>query len=206
MYLEEEEAETVGTLMGLSRRLKEYNKEFYMATFSGDAAGYRVDFLANGKIRVVDIDVSDGDTGKHIVSSSDGVLNFDDRSYGIAPFTDIRVNTTTASAQWKPAITTLADGGYVITWYSYDALGGGDSDSDGIYAQRYDAAGNAVGGEMRINTTMVAAQTDPETRFSVATTVVWGFDEISEWFPAIADRQSVATVQGSEWLGADVES
>jgi hypothetical protein len=49
----------------------------------------------------------------------------------------------------------------------------------------------------------VADNSDAETRFIVATTVVWGFDEISEWFPAVANRQSVATVQGSEWLGAD---
>jgi hypothetical protein len=49
----------------------------------------------------------------------------------------------------------------------------------------------------------VAEESDPETRFIVATTVVWGFDEISEWFPAVADRQSVATVQGSEWLGPE---
>jgi hypothetical protein len=49
----------------------------------------------------------------------------------------------------------------------------------------------------------VATETDPATRFIVATTVVWGFDEISEWFPAIAQRQSVATVQGSEWLGSE---
>jgi hypothetical protein len=51
--------------------------------------------------------------------------------------------------------------------------------------------------------TWVAEESDPEARFIVATTVVWGFDEISEWFPAIADRQSLATVQGSEWLGAE---
>jgi hypothetical protein len=49
----------------------------------------------------------------------------------------------------------------------------------------------------------VAEESDPGTRFIVATTVVWGFDEISEWFPAVADRQSVATVQGSEWLGPE---
>jgi hypothetical protein len=49
----------------------------------------------------------------------------------------------------------------------------------------------------------VADESDHETRFIVATTVVWGFDEISEWFPAITQRQSVATVQGSEWLGTE---
>jgi hypothetical protein len=46
-------------------------------------------------------------------------------------------------------------------------------------------------------------ETDPGTRFIVAAIVGWGADEISEWFPAVAQRQSVATVQGTEWLGAD---
>jgi hypothetical protein len=49
----------------------------------------------------------------------------------------------------------------------------------------------------------VAAETDPGTRFIVASVVVWGADEVSEWFPAVALRQSVATVQGSEWLGTE---
>lgn len=46
-------------------------------------------------------------------------------------------------------------------------------------------------------------EADPGARFIVATVVSWGADEISEWFPAVAERQSVATVQGSEWLGPD---
>ena len=29
----------------------------------------------------------------------------------------------------------------------------------------------------------------------------WEVDAVSEWFPAIADRRSAATVQGHEWLG-----
>jgi hypothetical protein len=49
----------------------------------------------------------------------------------------------------------------------------------------------------------IAAETDPETTFIVATTVAWGWDEFSEWFPAVAHRRSLATVQGSEWLGPD---
>ncbi len=46
-------------------------------------------------------------------------------------------------------------------------------------------------------------ETEPGTRFIVAAIVGWGADEISEWFPAVAQRQSVATVQGTEWLGAE---
>jgi hypothetical protein len=49
----------------------------------------------------------------------------------------------------------------------------------------------------------VRDEVEPGTRFIVASVVGWGADEISEWFPAVAERQSVATVQGSEWLGRD---
>lgn len=49
----------------------------------------------------------------------------------------------------------------------------------------------------------VAENTEPGTAFVVPTEDVWGDDEQSEWFPAIAGRQSLGTVQGSEWLGPD---
>jgi hypothetical protein len=49
----------------------------------------------------------------------------------------------------------------------------------------------------------VRDEAEPDARFIVASVVGWGGDEISEWFPAVAERQSVATVQGSEWLGRD---
>lgn len=41
--------------------------------------------------------------------------------------------------------------------------------------------------------------------FAVVTNgTFWEDDAISEWFPALTDRRSAATVQGSEWLGPDV--
>jgi hypothetical protein len=49
----------------------------------------------------------------------------------------------------------------------------------------------------------VRSGTEPDARFIVAAVVGWGADEISEWFPSAAQRQSVATVQGTEWLGAE---
>ena len=41
-----------------------------------------------------------------------------------------------------------------------------------------------------------------DARVIVPTDEVWGFDDVSEWFPAIGHRQSIGTVQGSEWLGS----
>jgi Ca2+-binding RTX toxin-like protein len=68
-----------------------------------------------------------------------------------------KVNTNTASFQWRPDVTTLADGGFVVTW---DSIGSpGDDTSYGISGQRYDANGNRVGGEFTINTFVPGIQT-----------------------------------------------
>ncbi len=45
----------------------------------------------------------------------------------------------------------------------------------------------------------IATNTPPESRFLVIETEPWWNDTASEWFPAVAGRQSVATVQGREW-------
>lgn len=58
-----------------------------------------------------------------------------------------RVNTVTASDQSTHRVAALADGGYVIVWTSFGQDGSGWS----VHAQRYDASGNTVAGEQRIN-------------------------------------------------------
>ncbi|MBU8545814.1 MULTISPECIES: beta strand repeat-containing protein, partial [Roseomonadaceae] len=62
--------------------------------------------------------------------------------------TDIRVNTYTAAAQTTPAIAADADGNFVVAWHSNNQDGSGN----GIYAQRFDAAGVAAGAEFQVNT------------------------------------------------------
>ncbi len=61
---------------------------------------------------------------------------------------EIRVNTNTGSSQASPSVAMDADGDFVIAWESY----GQDGGRDGIYAQRYNAAGMAQGVEFRVNT------------------------------------------------------
>ena len=46
----------------------------------------------------------------------------------------------------------------------------------------------------------VASHTPPTSRFFVVPDVGWAYDKVAEWFPVIAERPSVATVQGREWL------
>jgi len=47
----------------------------------------------------------------------------------------------------------------------------------------------------------VAGHAGEGARFAVITGRSWESDYVSEWFPALAGRTSVATVQGSEWRG-----
>lgn len=47
----------------------------------------------------------------------------------------------------------------------------------------------------------IPASTDKDSRFIVLTDYFWSADPVSEWFPALTQRISVATVQGTEWLG-----
>jgi len=57
------------------------------------------------------------------------------------------VNTTTTNIQHHPDVAVADDGSYVVTWMSMDQDGSGE----GMYAQRYNAAGVAQGIEIQIN-------------------------------------------------------
>ena len=62
--------------------------------------------------------------------------------------TVIRVNAYVPGGQFKPSVAGMPDGGFVI---SYESLDSADPLSSGIYAQRFDAGGNALGGAFRVN-------------------------------------------------------
>src|SRR5262249_18344584 len=69
------------------------------------------------------------------------------------------VNTTTLDVQQTfyqspHAVAMDAAGDYVVTWSSY----GQDGSGWGVYAQRYDVNGKALGGEFRVNTTTLGDQ------------------------------------------------
>jgi hypothetical protein len=74
---------------------------------------------------------------------------------GAAVGTEFRVNATAIGDQYSPATAALADGGFVVTWESLDGS------TSGIYGQRYDASGAAVGTEFRSNTTTAGDQVNP---------------------------------------------
>ena len=71
---------------------------------------------------------------------------------------EFRVNTTVANDQKWSSVAMDDNGDFAITWTSYGQDGGGNgpgagvNGQNGVYVQRYDSTGTAVGGEFRANT------------------------------------------------------
>ncbi len=92
-------------------------------------------------------------------SNQGGTLDIYARRFnaeGVAQGNNFLVNTTTANAQESPAVAMDAAGNFVVVW-----AGHGPDDSNGVYGQRYNAAGVAQGSEFLINTTTANAQASP---------------------------------------------
>jgi RTX calcium-binding nonapeptide repeat (4 copies) len=71
------------------------------------------------------------------------------------------VNTTTASYQYQPTITALADGRFVMAWTDGSQTGG-DTSSSAIRAQLFNADGSPSGAEFLVNTTTADTQYEPK--------------------------------------------
>ncbi|MEM8644753.1 MAG: Ig-like domain-containing protein [Pseudomonadota bacterium] len=108
----------------------------------------------------VQIQIQDGDGGL-----SDPVrvtLEVQPEADGAAPvFGERQANTTTEHEQANSHVATLADGGFVIVWHSYRQEAE-DNYTYGVYGQRFDANGNALGDEFQINTAVADQQTNPQ--------------------------------------------
>ena len=70
---------------------------------------------------------------------------------------EFQVNSTTANNQSDPTVAMLLDGGFIVTWVDSDA----DGSDEGVFAQRYDAGGNTVGGEFQVNDQHTGIQYKP---------------------------------------------
>ena len=100
-------------------------------------------------------DVAMDDSGDYAVtwSSADedgdsyGVMARRYNSAGAAQGAAFQVNSHVTSIQGFSAIAMDADGDFVVAWTSY----GQDGPDTGVFARRYDAAGNPQGGEFQVN-------------------------------------------------------
>ena len=91
---------------------------------------------------------------------------------------EFRVNTYTTSTQGSPSIALDADGDFVVAWDSYGQEPG--TIGTGVYAQRYNSAGVAQGGEMHVNVFTSSYQRTPEVAVDPVGnfTIVWdSFDQ-----------------------------
>lgn len=66
--------------------------------------------------------------------------------------TEFRVNTYVTNDQNYPAVAMDTDGDFVVTWESWAQKDNSSANQWDIYAQRYNAAGVAQGGEFHVNT------------------------------------------------------
>jgi hypothetical protein len=76
---------------------------------------------------------------------------------GAALGNEFPVNTFTGDDQVAPQVAMDTGGNFVVVWESY----GQDGDLTGVYGQRYDNSGSAVGGEFRVNTHTTGDQRTP---------------------------------------------
>ena len=76
---------------------------------------------------------------------------------GTAQGGEFLISTTTADNQLSPTVAMDDAGNFVVTWMSSLQ----DGDSYGVYAQRFDAAGVAQGGEFLVNTATAGYQGSP---------------------------------------------
>ena len=81
---------------------------------------------------------------------------------GTAQGAEFLVNTTTADNQNNPGVAMDLAGNFVVAWASNLQDGSGN----GVYAQRFNAAGVAQGGEFRVNTTTAGSQSGPAIAMS----------------------------------------
>lgn len=114
----------------------------------GEDGGWQADGLEDGSFVAVWASLGQDDSGWGIYAQ-----RFDPEGNRIGA--EFRVSSTIVGDQLYPTVVGLSDGGFVVTWTSADDNG------TGIYAQRYGAGGQPVGGEFRVNSTIAGNQAVP---------------------------------------------
>jgi hypothetical protein len=120
-------------------------------------------------------------------------------SAGEALGTEFQVNSHTTGNQYHPAVAAGAGGGFVMSWDS----NGQDGSFRGVFAQRYDSAGQAVGTEFQVNSHTIATQYSPTVAADTdgEFVVAWGsFDQDGSGYGVFGQRyDSAGQPVGSEF-------
>ncbi len=145
--------------------------------------------------------------------NGDGIFGQRFDADGTAIGSVFRINDVTADNQRDSSVAMNPDGSFIVVWTST----GQDGDGDGIYAKRYDASGNAIGPEFRVNSTTASAQYQPaaatagEAGFVISWTSIGqdGDDRgiFAQWFsstgtPLAGEVQVNSTAEGIQWFSS----
>ena len=103
---------------------------------------------------------------------------------------EFRVNTRTNSDQVFSNVSADESGGFVVTWAS-NVQTPGDTSAWGISGQRYDASGNALGTEFRINTYTTGSQQGPSVAVDSSGDFVVAWSSTSSTAPQDGDSSGV---------------
>jgi Ca2+-binding RTX toxin-like protein len=109
------------------------------------------------------------------------------KSSGRRVGTEFQVNNTTLRQQSQPTVGIDAAGNFVIAWRSQD------SDSSGIYAQRYSAGGKPRGPEFQVNSTSIGNQTTPALGVDAegGFTITWASNGQGSSYDIYAQRYNI---------------
>ena len=131
---------------------------------AGDAVG--ADFKINSRISGNQSDVRlaslNGGGFAAVYTDASGANGYDvyvkrfDVNGNALDTEDLLVNSTTSGVQADAGISSLADGGFVITYTAANLAD--DAGLYGVAAQRFDASGGKVGSEILVNTTVADQQ------------------------------------------------
>jgi hypothetical protein len=150
----------------------------YSIVGSADAAKFNIDF-ASGALSFVTApdfeapaDADHDNSYEVVVRASDAMLSSDqsihvkvadiaEQSLPVVKSGDeIVVNTTTESHQYAPALAAFANGHFVATWTDLSETGG-DTSSEAVRAQLFNADGSKLGNGLLVNSATVDSQDQP---------------------------------------------
>ncbi|MBP2303547.1 beta strand repeat-containing protein [Azospirillum picis] len=113
---------------------------------------------------------------------------------GSAVGADFQVNTTTTGGQANPAVTALANGGFVVAWEDGSSTGPSGSGND-IRGQIFSGTGIFQGPEFRVNTITSSDQTGP----AITTLTDGGFVVVWQDLSGAAGSGTAMDVRGQRY-------
>ncbi|MGE5609995.1 MAG: SdrD B-like domain-containing protein, partial [Bacillota bacterium] len=121
---------------------------------------------------------------------------------------EMLVNTHTSDDQRNPAVAMADEGTFTVAWNSL----GQDGSEEGVYVQRFDAAGQRLAGEFRVNNRIEQSQSNPAIAMDARASfvVTWQSDGQDGSGEGVYARRYLRNTQGSSvgdfvWDDADAD-